>query len=53
MILENEKYCFCGKDVGLIALKWLLKKNRPDLVVVNSKLEKEIINFCKKIKLNV
>lgn len=40
---------FCGKDVGLIALKWLLKKKyRPDLVVVNSKLEIEIINFCKK-----
>tara|TARA_Y100001970_G_C14259265_1_gene878346 strand:+ start:14958 stop:15698 length:741 start_codon:yes stop_codon:yes gene_type:complete len=44
---------FCGKDVGFQALSWLVKKNYiPEKVVVSSKNDREIINLCKKKKLN-
>lgn len=43
---------FCGKDVGLKSLMWLYEqKYYPYLVIINSKSEIEIINFCKKKKI--
>ena len=39
---------FCGKDVGLKSLKWLHKKNyKPYFVVIDSKSESKIIQYCK------
>ena len=44
---------FCGKEVGFNALSWLIKnKFIPEKVIVSSKKDKEIINLCKKKKLN-